>query len=125
VSIVGLEDRGFSAMLQLFIGARKLGVARVPGFLHICDDVKNAANGRLSDYFLMPKHAAHYEFIGRLAAYAAVNDLPPENVEGFTKSERARWMAHLARLRQLVLLATDLGGRQKFAKHLWEERVVF
>ncbi len=118
VSIIGLEDRGFSAMLQLFIGARRLGIARVPGFPHVRNAEKDAANGRLPDYFRLPKHKAHCEFMNDLMDYAIAEGVPQENVDRFRRIQRARRMAQLAGLRKLVSTAGELAGRERFAPYV-------
>jgi len=110
VPVVGVEDLGYAAMLQLFLGARNLGVARVPDFIHARQSRRNGgdAHGTLRQFCEGEKDVAYLQFQRIAAGYAEKMGMPPENIDGLTKVQEVRRRSQLKQQREVVQATAQL-----------------
>src|SRR6266568_1185887 len=121
VPIVGVEDLGFIASLHLFCGARQLGVARVPDFIHRrCDrQAGGSVNGGLEDFCRAERDVAYGEFRSIAERFATnVLDVPEENVQHFRKAENAKRRYQLRQQRKTLQTLDVLSRNARFAPYV-------
>ena len=119
ISIMGHDDQGYTAMLQLFVGAKELGVARVPGFDHVRKpDAPNAPHGSLVGYLteIGPKMKAEQNaFIGALLEHAREIHVPDQRIEGLRQLQDGRHKNQLRSLEAIISVCGQLAGESMFA----------
>jgi len=117
VPVVGIEDLGYAAMLQLFKGARELGVARVPDFIHKRSARQNGGDvhGNLSEFCRAEKDVDYNTFQKIAKEYAADNGASSENIAAFTALETDRNQSQSRRQRKLIQHLGELSRDERFA----------
>jgi len=118
VSIMGHEDQGFGAMLQVVVGAKEMGVARVPGFTHIRKaDTSNAAHGSLIDYLTRIGPRIKREqtaFLDTLLGLAETHGIPQERIAGLSELQASRLKSQSKALTAMITSCEELLLRPQF-----------
>lgn len=122
VPIVGIDDLGYSELLRAFIGAAKLGVARVPDFLHLRRPriVNNGdANGSLEEFCCNPdKDIIHETFSSALQEYARlVEGVPEANLKELQGYHVRRRREQLRQLRNAISAVHTLEKNKILDRH--------
>jgi hypothetical protein len=121
VPIVGVDDLGYATMLQLFQGARSLGVARVPDFIHVRQQRPNGgdAHGTLEQFCTGQKDLDYLQFQKIAKQYAAeVAQVPQENIDGLVRIQVAKRRSQLRTQREVLQASAALAGQERFARYV-------
>lgn len=106
VSTMGHEDQGYGAMLQLFVGAKEMGVARVPDFIHIRKpNAPGAVHGDLISFLthIGPRIKNEQNvFLMALLAHAQRIGIPRHRTEGFSELQESRHHSKIKALDTIV-----------------------
>lgn len=124
VPVVGIEDMGYGSLLQTFIGARELGVARVPDFPHIRyrrpdgGDAHDGNSNLLAFFGATSKGQVHARFHELVMEYASsARNISGAALEGSTLRERVSKQKLLGQLKAVAVAAKTLLANPRFTAY--------